>query len=267
MPDWKQEIRKRLANHSIDPAREESVIEELSQHLEDRYHELSLNGLGESEVLDRVLHELDESDAFAASLSVAKGGLSRNLTPPAASPSGNLLSDLVRDLRFGLRGMIKAPAFSLFAVLTLALGIGASTTVFTIVNTLLLHPLPAHDPSALVGIYTTDAKNGKQSGNLLPTSYPNLQDLQSRENVFNGFAGFSPPMVMTLTDATGSERFFGELVTQSYFETLGLSPAKGRFFRPAEVSAPGSAPVAVLSYSAWKIRFNSDPGILGKLSS
>src|ERR1700757_1538354 len=122
--------------------------------------------------------------------------------------------------------MGRAPAFSFFAVLTLALGIGASTTVFTIVNTLLLHPLPARDPSGLVCVYTTDVKNGKQSDSLLPTSYSNLQDLQSRDNMFDGFAGFSPPMVMTLTEATGSERFFGELVTQGYFETLGLTPGK-----------------------------------------
>lgn len=263
MPNWKEEIRKRLANQPIDPTPAESVIEELSQHLEDRYEELSLTGASESEILDRVLKELEGSASFARALPTAKH--SRSQAPPSAAlPSGNLLSDLVRDLRFGLRAMAKAPTFSLFAILTLALGIGASTTVFTVVNTLLLHPLPAHDPSALMCLYTTDVKDGKQSGNLLPTSYPNFQDLESRESVLKGFAAFSPPMVMTLTEAGGSERFFGELVTQGYFETLGLDPAKGRFFRAAEVSYPGSAPVAVLSYSAWKIRFNSDPAILGK---
>ena len=263
MPDWKQEIRKRLANQQIDPAREESMIDELSQHLEDRYEELR-SSAGEPEALERVFKELEGSDSFSASLPIAKSRFSRNATPQAAAASGNLLSDLRRDLRFGLRSMIKTPGFSIFVVLTLALGIGASTTVFTIVNTLLLHPLPARDPSGLVCVYTTDVKNGRQSDSLLPTSYPNLQDLQSRDNVFDGFAGFSPPMVMTLTEATGSERFFGELVTQGYFETLGLTPATGRFFRAAEISTTGSAPVAVLSYSAWKIRFDSDPAIVGR---
>jgi putative ABC transport system permease protein len=264
MPDWEQEIRRRLADQPIDPAREESMIEELSQHIEDRYQELLSAGGSEPEVCERVLDELAGSDSFAAALPAAKSRFSPNAMPAATLASGNLFSDLRRDLRFGLRSMINAPAFTIFAVLTLALGIGASTTVFTVVNTLLLHPLPAHDPSGLVSVYTTDVKNGKQSGNLLPTSYPNLQDLQSRENVFNGFAGFSPPMVMTLTEATGSERFFAELVTQGYSETLGLAPAKGRFFHPAEISTSGSAPVAVLSYSAWKIRFNSDPDIVGR---
>jgi predicted permease len=264
MLDWKQEIRSRIADRRIDPAREGSMIEELSQHLEDRYRELLSAGDSEPDARERVLGELEGSESFAAALPAGKSRSNRNAMPPATSASGNLFSDLRRDLRFGLRGMIHAPAFSIFAVLTLALGIGASTTVFTVVNTLLLHPLPAHDPSGLVCVYTTDVKNGKQSDNLLPTSYPNLQDLQSRSNVFAGFAGFSPPMVMTMTDATGSERLFGELVSQGYFEALGLAPAKGRFFRPAEIAVAGSAPVAVLSYSAWKTRFNSDPDIVGR---
>ena len=84
-----------------------------------------------------------------------------NQSVPGTATSGwdNLLADLLRDLNYGLRSMTRAPAFSFFAVLALALGIGASTTVFTVVNTLLLHPLPAQDPSRLVSLYTTDLKN------------------------------------------------------------------------------------------------------------
>jgi predicted permease len=183
---------------------------------------------------------------------------------PATSASGNLLADLLRDLKYGLRSMTRAPAFSFFAILALALGIGASTTVFTVVNTLLLHPLPAQDPSRLVSLYTTDLKNQKQSASLLPISYMNLKDYQARNAVFSTLGGFSPPMPMTLVEGTAQERFFGQLVTQGYFEALGLIPAKGRFFLPSEVSAPGSAPVAVLSYGAWKSRFNSAGNVIGK---
>jgi predicted permease len=181
-----------------------------------------------------------------------------------ASGWGNLLADLLRDLKYGLRSMTRAPAFSFFAILALALGIGASTTVFTIVNTLLLHPLPAQDPSRLVSLYTTDLKNQKQSASLLPISYMNLKDYQARNAVFSSLGGFSPPMPMTLVEGTAQERFFGQLVTQGYFEALGLIPARGRFFLPSEVSTPGSAPVAVLSYGAWKSRFNSAGDVIGK---
>jgi predicted permease len=189
-----------------------------------------------------------------------------NQSAPALAISGwsNLLADLLRDLKYGLRGMTRAPAFSFFVILALALGIGASTTVFTVVNTLLLHPLPAQDPSRLVSLYTTDLKNQKQSASLLPISYLNLKDYQARNAVFSSLGGFAPPMPMTLVEGTAQERFFGQLVTQGYFEALGLIPAKGRFFLPGEVSTPGSAPVAVLSYGAWKNRFNSVGSVIGK---
>jgi putative ABC transport system permease protein len=182
----------------------------------------------------------------------------------AASGWGNLLDDLLRDLKYGLRSMTRAPAFSFFVILALALGIGASTTVFTVVNTLLLHPLPAQDPSRLVSLYTTDLKNQKQSSSLLPISYLNLKDYQARNTVFSSLGGFAPPMPMTSVEGTAQERFFGQLVTQGYFEALGLIPAKGRFFLPGEVSTPGSAPAAVLSYGAWKNRFNSVGDVIGK---
>jgi predicted permease len=163
-----------------------------------------------------------------------------------------------------MRSLGRAPAFSFFAILTLALGIGATTTVFTVVNTILLHPLPASDPSHLVSLYTTDAKGQKQSGSLLPTSYLNLKDYQSRNTALTSVGGFSPPLVLTMTDNAGSERLFGQLVTSGYFETLGLQPVKGRFFLPEETSTPGSAPVAVLSYNAWKTRFHQDANIIGR---
>jgi predicted permease len=264
MPDWKQEIGRRLADLRIEPTREAAIIEELSQHLEDRYEELLSTGSSEPDACQTVLEELEGSELLAAALPSSERRFSQNAAPPAALPSGNLLSDLLRDLRYGLRSMSRAPAFSFFSILTLAVGIGATTTVFTVVNTLLLHPLPARDPSRLVCLYTTEVKKQEQSGGLLPISYQNLKDYQGGNAVFSGLGGFTPPLVMTLTESTGPERFFGQLVTQDYFETLGLTPAKGRFFLPEEISAPGTSPVVVLSYSAWKIRFNSAADIIGR---
>ena len=264
MPDWKQEIQLRLERLQIDPGREAAIVEELSQHLEDRYEELLIEGRNEIDARRIALDELSDSEMLGASLPAGLRNSAHTEPQPGASGSGNLAADFLRDLRFGLRSMGRAPAFSFFAVLTLALGIGASTTVFTVVNTLLLHPLPARNPSRLTALYITDVKSQRGSGSLLPMSYLNLKDFQEKNDVFSEVGGFSPPMVMTLTENSESERFFGELVTQGYFEALGLIPAKGRFFLPAEDSAPGSAPVAVLSYNAWRIRFDSDPGIIGK---
>jgi predicted permease len=183
--------------------------------------------------------------------------------PTDASP-GKPASGLFRNTKYALRSLSRAPAFSFFAILTLALGIGATTTVFTVVNTILLHPLPASDPSHLVCVSTTDVRGQKQSGNLLPISYLNLKDYQNRNTALSSIGGFSPPLVLTLTEGSGSERLFGQLVTSGYFETLGLEPAKGRFFLSSETTTPGSAPVAVLSYSAWKVRFHQDADIVGR---
>ncbi len=148
MPNWKQEINRLLENLRIDPAREASIVEELNQHLEDRYEELLLAGNSESDARRTVLEELEGSELLATALPPAMRNSANSAPPPAALLSGNLLNDLLRDVRYGLRSMGKAPAFTFFAVLTLALGIGASTTVFTVVNTLLLHPLPVRDPPA-----------------------------------------------------------------------------------------------------------------------
>ena len=174
------------------------------------------------------------------------------------------LDDFVRDSKQALRAMRKAPLFAFFAILTLGIGIGASTTVFTIVNTLLLNPLPARDPSGLVALYTIPSKTGRQARASLPTSYLNLQDLASQNTVFSALAGYTPPLMLTLKADGGQQRIFGELVTARYFETLGIRPAKGRFFLQSEDTTPGSANVAVLSYAAWQRNFGGASDVLGR---
>jgi predicted permease len=263
MPDWKQEISEHLADLRIEPAREPAIIEELSRRLEERYEELLKSGSSKPDARQKVLEELGGGE-FAVTLTRAERGYRQSAAPVKGLRSRILLADFLRDLKYGLRSMARAPAFSFFAILALGLGIGASTTVFTVVNSLLLHPLPAQDSSRLVALYTTDLKSQRQSGNLLPISYLNLKDYETRNAVFSRLAGFSPPMPMTLIQGKEQERFFGQLVTDGYFETLGLTPAKGRFFLPGEVSMPGSAPVAVLSYGVWKNRFNSAADVIGK---
>jgi hypothetical protein len=265
MPDWRGKVEALLAGQRIHPARIAAIMDELTEHLQDRYQELLSAGMDDTEACRRVLDELERSEEFAAALPSGLRGTSGEMPPQAEWPSGNLAVDLVRDLRYGLRSMVRAPVFSFFAILTVALGIGASTTIFTLVNTLVLHPLPVHDPSRLVCVYTADAKGHEQAGNLLPSSYLNLKDYQARNTAFREIGGFTPPLVMTLAESGETERFFGELVTSGYFESLGLAPAKGRFFVHTETATPGSAPVAVLSYNAWKIRFDGAPDIVGKV--
>lgn len=186
-----------------------------------------------------------------------------DVVPAGDTKPGNLVEDFWRDLRYGGRAIRKSPLFALAAVLCLGVGIGANTTVFTIINTLLLHPLPARDPSRLVVLYDAQSNHQAQEFGQPGLSYANLRDYMEGQKCFSDAAAFTWPQVLTLAGPNGPERMFGELVTQKYFDTLGLRPAIGRFFLPSEDSEPGSAPVAVLSYSAWQARFGGARDVLG----
>src|SRR2546425_11027658 len=146
MPDWKQKIRERLAGLRLEPAREAEVIAELADHLEDRYQELRAAGLPEDEAGRLVLSELSDSDLLSSELRKTECMETREV-------GGNPIADLWQDLRYGLSTLRKNPGFTAFVALTLGLGIGSNTTVFTIINTLLLNPLPVRKTSELAAVY------------------------------------------------------------------------------------------------------------------
>ncbi len=261
MPEWKQIIRERLAGLGLDPAREAEIVEELADHVGDRYEELRAGGLTEEEARRAALAELSDSDLLE--LRRTEDRESEPL-PAGGGGAGSALADVWRDLRYGGRALRKSPGFTAVVVLTMALGIGANATVFTLINALFLNPLRLENSSELVAVYTTDARN-RAAGSLLPTSYLNLEDLRQRNQVLSGLAGYSAPVALGFSNgATAPERVFAELATGNYFETLGVQPAIGRFFLPEEDRTPGSHPVAVLSYGAWQRRFGGARDVLGR---
>ena len=137
---------------------------------------------------------------------------------------------MLRDLRFAVRTLTKSPAFAAAAVLSLALGIGVNTTIFTVINTLFLNPLPVDRASELVAVYTVDANNGSIfNSNLLQVSFPNYRDFRDSNAVLSDVAAFSFPNAVGLTVGGGdAQSAFVELVTGNYFTTLGIRPAIGR---------------------------------------
>jgi len=263
MLEWKQEIAKRLSAANLRPEREAEIIEELSIHLQDRYDQLLSDGATHQEASRQVLAELDSTD-LQAEMRDAENTVRQNLLPAGAAPTGRWLSDFLPDVRYAGRGLRKSPGFTAVAALTLALGIGANTAVFTIINTLLLNPLPVEKISELAAINTTQAKLTTQSGELQLVSFLNLKDFTERTHSFSSLTAHSNPMTITMTDTTEPHRIFLEVVTANYFDTLGIHPFMGRFFLPSEDTTPGAAPVVVLGYAAWQGRFDGAPDILGR---
>ena len=264
MPDWKNLVRERLRPLRLQAPPELDLTVELAQHLEDYYDELRSSGASEEEAYKRTLSELDDVYPLGAGVERSDRMAKHDAVPAGDARPGNFIEDLWRDLHYGGRAIQKSPLFALAAVLCLGIGIGANTTVFTIINTLLLHPLPASDPSRLVVLYGAQANHATQQWSQPALSYANLQDYMEGQKCFRRVAAFTWPQVLTLAGTNGPERLFGELVTQQYFDTLGLKPAIGRFFVPSEDSEPESAPVAVLSYSAWQARFGGARDVLGR---
>lgn len=163
------------------------------------------------------------------------------------------LGDLLRDLRYGLSAMRRNPGFTLAAVLTLALGIGANTTIFSFVNALLLRPLPVPDSSRLIALYTSDY-SGPPHGT---SSYPDYLEFRDNSQSFSGMAAYQM-LPGDLSTAEATERVQGQLVTENYFAVLGVNALLGRM--PSEEHEDG----IVVSYGLWQRVFASDPQIVGR---
>ena len=169
------------------------------------------------------------------------------------------MGSLLKDIRFAFRRLLKSPGFTLTAVASLALGVGANTAIFSLVNTALLRPLPARQPERLVSL----AVSG-EGGSMLAFSYPAYRDFRERsgETLDGLFATRLAPM--SLSRGGDNQRIWGYLVTGNYFDVLGVAAARGRTLQPEDDAAPLASPVAVISHASWRHRFGSDPDIVGR---
>jgi putative ABC transport system permease protein len=170
------------------------------------------------------------------------------------------MDNLLKDLRYGARTLLKNPGFTVIAVLALALGIGANTAVFSIVNAVLLRPLRFERPEQLVTIWETNLSQGLGHSQVSPVTFT---DWRQQNQIFDGVATWWYPQV-NLTD-TGTEPVRVRTIdaTDNFFSVLGVQPMLGRLFLPGE-DQRGADLIAVLSYNLWKTRFNSDPSVIGK---
>jgi predicted permease len=173
------------------------------------------------------------------------------------------MGTLWQDIRFGARMLFKSRAFTVVAILSLALGIGANTTIFTMVNAVLLQPLPVAEQSELMSVYGTDEKNRGNQLDYAPISYLNYVDYRDQNDVFSGLLIFGGA-TMSLSGTGEPEQVNGLIVSGNYFDVLGVKAKQGRTFLPEEDSTPGTHPVIVVSHSLWQRRFGGDPSLVGK---
>jgi predicted permease len=171
---------------------------------------------------------------------------------------------LWQDIRYAERSLRKSPIVTTAAILSLAIGVGANTTMFTLINTLFLNPLPVARPSELVAVFTLDANNPTRFGSLLPMSFPNLTDVREHSDVLTDIAGYSSPLPLNLSTDAGPQRVFMQLVTGNYFDVLGLTPAAGRFFLPDEDRTRFTHPVVVIGHGFWQRQLGADPNAIGR---
>jgi predicted permease len=169
------------------------------------------------------------------------------------------VENLLLDVRYALRVLRKSPAFTLVAIVTLMLGIGANVVVFGVLNAVMLHSLDVSDPSSLYQVRHRQWTQGK----LLTTSYPTFEDLRRRNKTFSGMAAIYAYSDTSMNWRRTVTSVHGDEVSGNYFDLLGAQPALGRFFHAADEHGPGSAPYIVLSDSLWRTAFHADPDVVG----
>ena len=168
------------------------------------------------------------------------------------------MGTLWQDVRYGVRMLWKSPGFTAIAVVSLALGIGANTSIFSFVNAVLLRPLPVAHPEQLVYVFS-----GNRTTPYNVSSYPDYVDFRDKNEVFSALIAYSP-ITLSLNSNDQADQISGLIVTGNYFDALGVRARAGRTFLPEEDGAPGAHPVAVISYGLWQSRFAGDPQIAGR---
>ena len=258
MPDWREEVRARLARLNLEPAHEAEIVEELGQHLDDVYQRSLKSGATEAEAKSAALNELATDDLLQKEMRGSQTTFKE--LPVAGGPTkSSLTADLLHDLRYAARLQRKNPAFTIVAVIALALGIGANTAIFSVVNTVILRPLPYKDPDRLVMVWEDATKQG------YPRDTPaaaNFVDWRDQNHVFEGMAAITDDS-FNLTGSGEPERLEGHRVSANLFPLLGVEPHIGRVFTAAE-DQPGAQHEVLLSYALWQRRFGGDQGIVGK---
>jgi predicted permease len=259
MPEWKQLVRDQLQGLKLEGAGESEIVDELSQHLEDRYDALRATGLSEPEARQQTLDELKDGRILTEELRKI-----RRPSPvePMGIPTrkGVNMSSYISDLKIALRNMRTKAAFSLMVIGMLALGVAGNAAIFSIFNGLFLRPLPFPEAQQLIDL---DETAPKWNLHYVGVSNPDFFLWRSNNSTFDGMAFFSQSS-FNLSDRGNAQRLLGANVTHDLLNVLRLKPALGRTFLPEE-DRPGGAKVTMLGYDLWQRMFQGDRNVLGRV--
>ena len=254
MPEWDADIRARLATLRLHPSREAAIIEELAQHLDDRYAELRGQGLDHHAAMTAALEDLAEPDQLAREL--------RPVFRPAPRDArrGKPMLFTISEIRNAARGLLHNPTVAVSAVLCLALGIGATTAISSAISRALLQPLPFRDADRLVAVHRITPQSGPQG--TWPQSAPNYVDLARESKQVEGLsaATWGTALINLPSEAIQASQIY---VTGGLFSTLGVRAQIGRLILPDD-DRPDALLVAVLSDEIWRTRFGADPALVGR---
>jgi putative ABC transport system permease protein len=265
--DWRAFVRARLSLPELTPERESRIVREIAAQLEDFYREAVAQGATDEEADAHARAQIRDWPRMARDVRAADRRhtrprierLTTSLEQIAQPKRGALrmLANMLTDMRYAVRQMLKTPGFTIVAILTLAFGIGATSAIFSVVNGVMLRPLPFPQPDRLVMVFEVLPQYGRFS-----VAPANFFDWRQQNGVFERIAAFSGG-TETFIGSDGPERVSMASVSWDLFEALGVSPAHGRGFRPEE-DLPKQNNVIVLSHGMWQRRFGGDPAVLGR---
>jgi putative ABC transport system permease protein len=261
MTDWTDEIKERLGGLALDPTREGEIVEELSQHLEDRYRELIVDGANEADARAATAAELHQSLARERRQIEHRLGQEQTVL---GSGGGKLFGGVLQDLRYGVRVLANSRGFTAIALLMLALGIGANTAIFQLIDAVRLRSLPVASPEELADIHIVDMEGarGDFSGQESLTN-PIWEQMRDNQEAFSGIAAWHSTAFNLTT--SGEVRYAAGLwVSGDFFNMLGVRPILGRAFAMSDDRVGCGASEAVISYSFWQREFGGDPAVVGR---
>jgi putative ABC transport system permease protein len=261
MPDFKSEIRRSIRGLNLSPTREEEIVEELSQDLEERFEKAVSGDASEEEAKQLVLEELDESDSLGAQLRRVKMPLHQEPLTIGVEKTRPRFAGFWDDIRFGVRMLRKQPGFAVVAILTLAIGIGASTAMLSVVQDVLLRPLPYAHSDRLYAIWASSESMGQTR---VAASGPDFEDYLEQNRSFAHIAEYIPLFTFTWTGDGEPKLVNCTSVSEQFFPMLGIRPYLGRLYEPREYTYLENDTL-IVSYRFWKNQLGGDPHVIGRV--